>query len=69
MYINTYRDIVETVRNLSKRVSGLNAKVSLALALPYEEEASWDQIGIYMYACVHICVRFVSVCMGVCVYI
>jgi hypothetical protein len=39
------RDIVETVRNLSKRVSGLNAKVSLALALPYEEEASWDQIG------------------------
>jgi hypothetical protein len=40
------RDIVETVRNLSKRVSGLNAKVSLALALPSEEEASWDQIGL-----------------------
>jgi hypothetical protein len=54
IYINTYRDIVETVRNLSKRVSGLNAKVSLALALPYEEEASWDQIGIYMHICVYI---------------
>lgn len=40
------RDIVETVRNLSKRVSGLNAKVSLALAMPTEEEASWDQIGL-----------------------
>lgn len=40
------RDIVETVRNLSKRVSGLNAKVSLALAMPTEEEGSWDQIGL-----------------------
>lgn len=40
------RDIVETVRNLSKRVSGLNAKVSLALAMPTEEEASWDQIDL-----------------------
>lgn len=40
------RDIVGTVRNLSKKVSGLNAKVSLALALPTEEEASWDQIGL-----------------------
>lgn len=40
------RDIVETVRNLSKRVSGLNAKVSLAIAMPTEEEASWDQIGM-----------------------
>ena len=39
------REVVETVRNLSKRVSGLNAKVSLALATPTEEEGSWDQIG------------------------
>ena len=38
------RDIVETVRNLGKKVSGLNAKVSLSLALPSEDEASWDQI-------------------------
>ena len=39
------REVVETVRNLSKRVSGLNARVSLALATPTEEEGSWDQIG------------------------
>jgi len=38
------RDVVETVRNLGKKVSGLNAKVSLSLALPSEDEASWDQI-------------------------
>ena len=38
------RDVVETVRNLGKRVSGINAKISLSLALPSDDEATWDQI-------------------------
>jgi hypothetical protein len=38
------RDVVETVRNLGRKVSGLNAKVVLSLAVPSEVESAWDQL-------------------------